>query len=59
LKRLRPDLPVLLTTGYSEMVSDGRAAIEGFRLLTKPYRIEALEAALSATCSAAGSETPG
>ena len=47
LRRRRPDLPVILTTGYSEAISDSKA-FEGFRLLTKPYRIETLEAALNA-----------
>ena len=46
LRRRRPDLPVILTTGYS----DGKA-FEGFKLLTKPYRIETLEAALNAVCA--------
>jgi len=48
LRRRRPDLPVILTTGYSE--ADGKA-FEGFKLLTKPYRIETLEAALNAVCA--------
>jgi len=39
-----PDLPVLLTTGYSNAAST--AAAEGFRLLHKPYRPEALSEAL-------------
>jgi two-component system NtrC family sensor kinase len=47
LRRRGPDLPVILTTGYSEAIS-GSKAFEGFRLLTKPYRIETLEAALNA-----------
>jgi signal transduction histidine kinase len=42
----RPDLPVLLTTGYSEAAVT--AAAEGLRLLAKPYRIEALAAELDA-----------
>ena len=44
--RRRPDLPILLTTGFSEAAE--AAAHEGLRLLLKPYRIEALAAALSA-----------
>ncbi len=44
--RRRPDLPVLLTTGFSEAAE--AAAREGLRLLLKPYRIDALAAALSA-----------
>jgi PAS domain S-box-containing protein len=39
-----PRLPVLLATGYSQVAS--RAAGEGFTLLTKPYRPEALLAAI-------------
>ncbi|HEY0836370.1 MAG TPA: ATP-binding protein [Azospirillum sp.] len=39
-----PDLPVLLTTGYSNAAST--AAAEGFRLLQKPYRPEMLSEAL-------------
>ena len=44
--RRRPDLPVLLTTGFSDAAE--AAAREGLRLLLKPYRIDALAAALSA-----------
>jgi signal transduction histidine kinase len=50
LKMRRPDLPVILTTGYSDAIGDSKA-VEGFRLLTKPYRIETLEAALNAVCA--------
>ena len=39
-----PELPVLLTSGYSEKVT----ATEGFPLLQKPYDMDALAAALSA-----------
>jgi signal transduction histidine kinase/CheY-like chemotaxis protein len=45
LKR-RPDLPVVLTTGFSEAAAE--AARQGRRLLAKPYRIEALAAELAA-----------
>ncbi|MDB5470226.1 MAG: integral rane sensor hybrid histidine kinase [Caulobacter sp.] len=41
---LRPDLPILLTTGYSEAAIT--AADEGLRLLAKPYRLEDLAAEL-------------
>lgn len=44
LSRLRPDLPVLLTTGYSAAAA--AASREGRRVLVKPYRIEALAAEL-------------
>ena len=42
-KRL-PDLPVLLTTGYSETAAT--ASGEAFELLPKPYRLNALSAAI-------------
>jgi CheY-like chemotaxis protein len=57
LKRRRPDLPVILTTGYAEAA----AGIErdGFGLLLKPYRIEALAATLNAHLGArAAAEKP-
>ena len=44
--RRRPDLPIVLTTGFSEAAAQARA--QGFRLLLKPYRIEALASALEA-----------
>ena len=37
-RRLRPNLPIVLTTGYSEQPVAG----ENFSMLAKPYRIEAL-----------------
>jgi len=44
--RERPDLPVVLSTGYSSSAAEATA--EGMRLLLKPYRIDALAAELSA-----------
>jgi signal transduction histidine kinase/ActR/RegA family two-component response regulator len=41
----RPDLPVLLTTGFSEAATAARE--HGYRLLAKPYRMEALAEALN------------
>jgi len=41
LRELRPDLPILLATGYSDAA--GKAASE-FRILRKPYRLEDLNA---------------
>jgi CheY-like chemotaxis protein len=38
-----PELPVLLTTGYSEQV----AGTHGFPVLQKPYELETLAAALA------------
>ncbi|MBP2312596.1 hybrid sensor histidine kinase/response regulator [Azospirillum soli] len=44
IRRRFPDLPVLLTTGYSN--GAGKAREEGFQLLHKPYRPEALARAM-------------
>jgi CheY-like chemotaxis protein len=44
--RRRPDLPVVLTTGFSEAAVAARE--QGLRLLMKPYRMDALAAALEA-----------
>jgi len=44
---LRPDLPILLTTGYSDAAA--AAAASGLRLLPKPYSIESLATALDET----------
>ena len=59
----RPDLPVVLTTGYSNAAASATA--KGIRLLVKPYRIEALadelQAALAprhASAPFSGSRTP-
>ena len=49
LAERRPDLPILLTTGFSEAASAARE--EGVRLLTKPYGIEALARELAAVRS--------
>ena len=48
--RARPDLPVLLTTGYS--TSAEAATAEGLPLLVKPYRIDALSHELRAAMRA-------
>lgn len=45
LARRRPDLPILLTSGFSDGQRDGDA--EDLRLLRKPYRLDELEAALA------------
>ena len=42
LRRLRPDVPIVLMTGYS--AAAGSAAKEGFHVLRKPFRMEALAA---------------
>ncbi|HYC97064.1 ATP-binding protein [Brevundimonas sp.] len=49
VRRRLPATPVLLTTGFSEAAS--AATGEAFRLLPKPYGIESLSEALSATLS--------
>lgn len=47
-----PDLPILLTTGYSEAASSAEAA--NYPLLRKPYRIDDLAAALEGALARAG-----
>jgi CheY-like chemotaxis protein len=47
IRARHPALPVLLTTGYSEAAS--AATAETFRLLSKPYGIDALATALAET----------
>jgi PAS domain S-box-containing protein len=44
-RQSHPDLPVLLTTGYSEQVVEGDAA--EFQILAKPYSASSLAAALA------------
>ena len=46
LRRRRPDLPVVLTTGYAGPALQG-AYDDGIDVLAKPYELKALEAALS------------
>jgi CheY-like chemotaxis protein len=43
LRERFPELPILLTTGYSEQVT----ASHGFPVLQKPYQMDALACALS------------
>jgi nitrogen-specific signal transduction histidine kinase/CheY-like chemotaxis protein len=38
VRKLRPALPILMTTGYSEALSDGRAEANGLDVLPKPYK---------------------
>jgi DNA-binding LytR/AlgR family response regulator len=50
IKRRRSDLPVLLTSGYSEAaIHDAEG--EGIEILSKPYHINELAAALNAAKS--------
>jgi DNA-binding NtrC family response regulator len=44
LRDRRPELPVLLTTGYSSHTSE--VVAEGFALIEKPYRRNVLAASL-------------
>ena len=44
IARLYPDLPVILTSGYSEVLAQN--GTHGFELLHKPYSIDALSRAL-------------
>ena len=46
-----PGLPVLLTTGFSEAAET--AASEGLKLLSKPYRMDTLAAAVRDALKAA------
>jgi DNA-binding LytR/AlgR family response regulator len=43
LRNMRPDLPVLLATGFSAAAAEARQ--EGLTVLAKPYTLEALRAA--------------
>ncbi|MNW04425.1 hypothetical protein D3C71_2005130 [compost metagenome] len=46
-RALRPDLPVLLTSGYeTQSVGEKDAPADSFELLRKPYRREQLMAAI-------------
>lgn len=44
VRRTHPNLPVVLTTGYSHVLADG--GTHGFELLTKPYSADALSRVL-------------
>ena len=50
IKRRRSDMPVLLTSGYSEAAAQD-AALAGVQILAKPYHIDELAAALNAAKS--------
>ncbi|MFK4501430.1 signal transduction histidine kinase/ActR/RegA family two-component response regulator [Bradyrhizobium japonicum] len=53
IKRRRSDIPVLLTSGYSEAAVQD-AELAGLQILPKPYHIDELAAALSAAKSEPG-----
>jgi DNA-binding NtrC family response regulator len=44
IRRLFPDLPVVLTSGYSDVLAKGDW--QGFQLLQKPYSVEDLSRVL-------------
>jgi signal transduction histidine kinase/CheY-like chemotaxis protein len=44
LKRRRPLMPIILTTGYSDKIA--AAVSQGFVIVSKPYRLETLSAAV-------------
>jgi CheY-like chemotaxis protein len=46
IARLRPDLPIVLTTGFSEAAA--QAVEAGLRLVAKPYAMETLATELDA-----------
>lgn len=50
VRRTRPTLPVLVTTGYSEEVASGA----GFHILPKPYDMRSLTDAVTAVLAAGG-----
>src|SRR5690242_19480087 len=50
IRRRRAELPVLLTSGYAEAAAR-EANSAGIRILSKPYRIDELSAALNAATS--------
>ena len=52
LRDRRPELPVLLTTGYSSYASE--VVAEGFALIEKPYRREVLAASLRSAVEGRG-----
>ena len=52
LGRLRPDLPIILTTGYSDEIAE--TGTGGKPVLLKPYRLETLAAAIDQALSVEG-----
>ena len=51
IQRLHPDLPVVLTSGYSHVLA--RTGTNGFELLQKPYSVEQLSRTLQAVAKPA------
>jgi CheY-like chemotaxis protein len=56
LHQRRPDLPILLMTGYSEALATGSS--RGLRVLSKPFREAELVAALRGVRRVAGQAPP-
>jgi DNA-binding NtrC family response regulator len=50
IARLHPALPVVLTSGFSNVLADG--GCEGFDLVHKPYTIDDVDAALGRAMAA-------
>jgi len=58
LQKTRPDLPVVLMTGYSQSLSAERLEAAGVRgLLPKPYSLQSLGAAIHSALVAQGADT--
>src|ERR1700704_4996203 len=53
IRRRRPNLPVLLTSGYAEAASRS-ATVHQIRIIPKPYRMDELRDALAAVAEDAG-----
>jgi DNA-binding LytR/AlgR family response regulator len=54
LRQRRPELPVLLATGYSQYAA--AAASDGFGLVEKPYRRASLAASIRAAIDRAAAQ---
>src|SRR5262249_970017 len=57
LATLRPGLPVVIATGYADFTQD-EARLAGLRLLKKPFRLQALAAALDDALRRAAERAP-
>jgi CheY-like chemotaxis protein len=57
LRRVRPDLPVLMTTGYAGEMIDADL-VDGLPLIRKPYRQEELSAAILRALKAGAAPIP-
>jgi PAS domain S-box-containing protein len=56
IRRRWPNLPVVLTSGYSEMLAEGRGS--NYELLRKPYSVEALSGLIRKAMSSQTSNKP-